>query len=133
MTLPHKILLSPKNVPPVPITCGQDLPPKSFLRPLYFVLPGGQLFIDKQIPEKFDKPHIFMENEEFPPKYFTDLHFYVASFGTYNHLGARIPIPHSRINVEKFREFLPKSFDDLVILQYLQCENYNLVPNLKIT
>ena len=72
-----------------------DLEPKTFLKPLYFVLPDGKVFVDKKIPENIGNFPAFSENSDFSPKYFTDLHKLISSFDNYNHLGARVPLPHS--------------------------------------
>ena len=79
-------------------------------------LPDGQDFNDKILPPALlDVTH----NEDFPPEYFLKLHSKVRLGGTYNFAGARIPLEHSFINVEKFRLLL-KYYDDLAILQFLE-------------
>ena len=94
--------------------------------------------MDKNIPLKFDKPVSFSRNREFSTEYFVNLSSSVKQFGTYNHLGARIKLEHSKINVEKFRFYLNSDFDDLAILQYLEygfplglVEDYILKPVLR--
>ena len=63
-----------------------DIPPRTFLKSTYFALPEGKIFIDKEIPTRYDPDPIkFEENSVFPMNYFVDLHNYVASFGNYNH------------------------------------------------
>ena len=99
---------------------SSDIPPKIFLKPLYFALPDGKIFLDKHIPKKYDKTPVLCKNIDYPPEYFVSLHFCISSFNTYNHLGARMPLPHNKLKVDKFREFLPKDYDDLVILQYVE-------------
>ena len=115
-----------------------DIPEKTFLEPSYFVLPCGSVFVDRKIPEKFDHPVNFIENPVFPRNYYVELHHSVFSHGTYNHLGARINLSHSKINVDKFRELLPSEFEDLGVLQYMQfgfplglVEDFLLKPVLK--
>ena len=116
----------------------KDLPPRTFLKASYFALPDGNIFIDKYIPEKFGVIPVFKENLRYPPQYFVDLHNKVSSFNTYNHLGARVSLPHNKINVNKFREYLPKDYDDNVLMQYLEfgfplglVEDFILHPSLK--
>ena len=78
------------------------------------------------------------DNLQFDKEYYVDLHLKVSSFSTYNHLGARIPLKHSSINISKFRALLPSDYDDKVILQYLEFgfplglkEDFLLKPILK--
>ena len=53
-----------------------------------------------------------------PPTIF--LYIIVSSFGNFNFNGARIPLTHTKIKINKFRELLPKHFNDLGLLQYLE-------------
>ena len=123
------------NFKPAPL----DIPPKTFLSPKYFVLPCGFVFIDKEIPGRFcSELPTFRESTVFPRSYFVDLHNKVSSFGKYNYAGARIPLEHSNINVDKFRLLLPMSFEDIAILQYMEFgfpiglnEDFILQPVLK--
>ena len=116
-----------------------DIPPKTFLSPNYFVLPCGSVFSDKKIPASFDvNPPMLSESFHYPCRYFVDLHNQIASYGTYNFAGARIPLKHSRLRVDKFRTLLPDSFEDLAILQYMEFgfpiglnDNFVLQPLLK--
>ena len=93
--------------------------------------------MDKHLPENSEFLQCY-SNPYFPPEYFTNLHDHIKSFNAYNHLGARVKLPHSKINVSKFREYLPVDFDDIVVLQYLEfgfplglVEDFVLVPNLR--
>ena len=72
------------------------------------------------------------------PQYYVDLHFQVKYFNDYNHLGARLPLKHCNINVNKFRSLLPSDYCDKVICQYLEYgfplglqEDFVLKPVLK--
>ena len=56
------------------------MPAKIFLKPLYFALPDGKIFLDKHIPKKYDIPPVLCKNTEYPPEYFVDLHFYISSW-----------------------------------------------------
>ena len=116
----------------------RDIPEKTFLPLSYFVLPEGNIFIDRKIPSKYDKPVVFNKNASFSPEYFVNLSLAVQQFGTYNHLGARIRLEHSKINVSNFRYFLDTDFDDLAILQFLEygfpiglIEDFKLKPVLR--
>ena len=62
----------------------------------------------------------------------------VSVHNNYNHLGAHVPLVHSNLNVNKFRQLLPEQFEDLAILQYMEygfplglVEDFNLKPVLK--
>ena len=116
-----------------------DIPSRTYLQSLYFVLPCGSVFIDKQIPQKFDTcPPIFRQSSEFNCDYFVDLHNHVVSTGKYNYAGARIELSHNTLMVDRFRELLPQGFEDLAVLQYMQFgfplglkEDFILQPSLK--
>ena len=110
------------------------MPDKTFLKPLYFVLNDGSVFIDKKLPSDF----IFTKNSLFSSSYFIELFKKVVSHGNFNFNGARIKLKHCNIKVEKFRELLPPNFEDLALLQYLEfgfplglVDNFVLQPNLR--
>ena len=84
------------------------------------MLPEGQVFVDMKISSKFDNPVNFPKNRTFTTNYFINLSFSVKQFDTYNHLGARLKLEHSSINVHRFRHLLGPNYDDLHILQYLE-------------
>ena len=112
----------------------KDIPEGTYLKPLYFVLNNGAVFIDKKLPTEIG----FKTNLEFSSSYFTDLFTKVSSLNTFNYNGARIKLSHSKINVKRFRELLPSNFDDLALLQYLDygfplglVEDFILQPNFK--
>ena len=106
--LSHKLLSA---------VCPKDTT-KGFLQPVYFVLDNGLVFTDKLLldPNESLMPGI----TSFTNDYYKQLHSDVSKFNTYNHLGARIPLKHSNLNVQKFRELLPPNYDDAVVLQYLE-------------
>ena len=118
------------------LTMPKDLDKCSYLKPLYYVLDNGLVFNDKLLPD----PDVQLTPvyQHFTKEYFIDLHFKISLFNTYNHLGARISLEHSRIRVNKFRELLPPRYDDMVILQYMEYgfplglkEDFILKPVLK--
>ena len=113
-----------------------DLKKGPYLKPLFYVLDNGSVFHDKLLPQPSFK--LIPDNLQFDKEYYVDLHLKVSSFNTYNHLGARIPLKHSSINISKFRALLPSDYDDKVILQYLEFgfplglkEDFLLKPILK--
>ena len=112
----------------------EDILPGTYLSPLYFVLKDGFVFMDKKLP----KPFTFSENSEFGIAYFLSLYKQVSSLKTFNYIGARVKLSHSKFNVDKFRELLPDHFEDLGLLQYLEygfplglVDDYVLQPNCK--
>ena len=118
-----------------PYMAVKDLEKISFLKPIFYVLNNGQVFHDKLLP---DPVCSFPSDLKFSTDYYVNLHFKVASFQTYNHLGARISLNHSNINVNKFRELLPFNYDDKVILQFMEYgfplglkQDYMLKPVMK--
>ena len=61
------------------------------------------------------------ENEQFPPSYFIALHNDVVQYGVHNYRGARIPLPHNNINVERFREYLTGfNYPHIHIMQFIE-------------
>ena len=80
----------------------------------YFVLPNddngkARVFIDRKLPETEVE---LIENTNFPSNYFVNLHGRVAASGptypagTPNHLGARIPLLHCKLKVDRWRYHL---------------------------
>ena len=112
----------------------KNILPGKFLKPLYFVLNDGSVFIDKYLPSDFK----FRENQQFDSSYFLSLHRAVSSLKTFNFNGARIRLKHNKINVDKFRDLLPSYFSDIGVLQYLEfgfllglVEDHILKPSLR--
>ena len=116
------LLLRPcDNIPgpqdPVsPAPAPRDVPEGTKLHNLYFVLNNGMVFNDKKLPSDFT----FKENEHYSINYFLDLHNRVSSLKNFTFCGAREKLAHCQINVKKFRELLPSSFEDISILQYME-------------
>ena len=94
----------------------------SSLKDLIVPLPGNKSFTDKVLPPLSKG---FPVNGNFPPEYFCALHQLVSSAGVYypegtpNHLGARIPLQHTGLNLEMWRKHLI-GYDCPEICQYLQ-------------
>ena len=65
------------------------------------------------------------QNNEYIPDYFVNLHHRVNTptmsypLGTPNYLGARIPLVHTRLNIQKWREHLV-GYDQADIVQFLE-------------
>ena len=96
-----------------------DIPKGTYLKPCYFVLNDGSVFTDKILP--FPEPSYFLrKNVEFDSDYYVSLHQKVSNFNTYNYLGSRIPLKHSKLRVNKFRQLMPPAFEDISILQYME-------------
>ena len=96
----------------------RDLEKGSYLKHIYYVLDNGLVFTDKLLPDPSSP--LVLGQPQFSKEYFVNLHFKVTQFNTYNHLGARIPLEHTVIKVNRFRELLPFDYDDKVVLQYIE-------------
>ena len=94
----------------------------SDLRDLIVKLPGGNSFTDKILPPLTSQ---FPVNDRFPPEYFCALHELVNSAGLYypsgtpNHLGARIPLQHTGLQLEMWRKHLI-GYENVELCQYLE-------------
>ena len=87
-----------------------------------FVLPDYSIFIGKLLPET----HFILEpNREYPVEYFVALHEAVIApglhygMGTPNYLGARIPLSHTGLNIQKWHELLV-DYPNREIVQFLE-------------
>ena len=94
----------------------------SSLKEVNLPLQGGQVFIDRQLPPPIVKSK---PNSNFSMTYFTALHSIVVAKGstwpewTPNHLGARIPLRHSKLRVERWRHHLI-GYENVEICQYIE-------------
>ena len=90
------------------------LPAKPLLRPSTltencFILPCNKVFIDKVLPPSSVE---LAQDVMFPLEYFVALHRLVSASGTTypadtpNHLGARIPLRHTKLNIPRWRHHL---------------------------
>ena len=90
------------------------------LKETFFYLGNREIFIDRKLPANADFPPNPLES--FPPSYFTDLHFKVAAFqpsNTPNHMGARIPLIHNRLNLAAWRRHLV-GYDCQELCQFIE-------------
>ena len=111
-----------------------DLENSVKLPDLKLALPNGSCFVDKILPPSATAT---TEDKNFPTAYFINLHKMVRDSGTYNFAGARIELPHSKLNIPLFHQYL-KEYDDREICQFLQfgfplglAEEIFLEPSLK--
>ena len=87
-----------------------------------FVLPGNVVFVDKVLPHS---KAFFTENINFSPDYFVALHQLVSSFNqnypaeTPNYRGARVPLRHTKLKIQKWRQLLV-GYEDIDIVQFLE-------------
>ena len=87
-----------------------------------FVLPGNKIFTDKVLPQA---KVTLAANDNFPVEYFTALHNLVAAAGptypayTPNFRGARIPLQHTRLNIQGWRHHLV-GYEEAEIVQFLE-------------
>ena len=137
---PENLFASAKNAASVFdfSPAAKDLEKVSNLKPLFYVLNNGLVFCDRQLPPPTFECFPDTDKLTFSKDYYVDLHFKVAAFKTYNHLGARIPLNHSPLNIKKFRELSSPDYDDMVVIQYMEFgfplglqEDFVLSPVLK--
>ena len=92
------------------------------LKEVQLHLHGGNVFIDRALPPADIKTK---PNQIFSLSYFTALHSMVAAKGlswpewTPNHLGARIPLRHSKLKVDRWRHHLI-GYENVEICQYIE-------------
>ena len=131
--------LTPVQIPAYTATVGADvpaiedslptvpMPAKPLLRPstlpdTCYVLPGNRVFVDKVLPPICTK---LVQNADYPIAYFVGLHALVSSptlqYRAYtpNYLGARIPLQHTELNIERWRFHLV-GYEGAEIVQFLE-------------
>ena len=102
-------------------------PAKPLLRPATltencFVLPGNLVFVDKVLPNTTET---LLDCREFPKEYFVALHKLVSapsqvySAYTPNYLGARIPLQHTKLNIQRWRYHLV-GYEGSDLIQFLE-------------
>ena len=109
------------QLPDVPVPAKPMLRP-SVLKENCFILPGNSVFVDKVLPPVNDplSPHA-----TYPTEYFVALHKLVSDPGslypanTPNHIGARIPLQHTKLNIPRWRYHLT-GYDGSEIVQFLE-------------
>ena len=118
-------VVSPE-LPAVPVPAKPLLKP-SVLKENCFILPGNKVFIDKVLPP-INEP--LSECTDFPMDYFVALHKLASAPGvthpayTPNHIGARIPLQHTRLNIPRWRHHLI-GYEGAEVVQFLE---YGWVP-----
>ena len=86
------------------------------------VLPENRIFLDKVLPSTNVR---FELDPNFSTDYFVGLHNLVVSqgvdypYGTPNYMGARVPLAHSRLKIQNWREYL-RDYPHCEILQFLE-------------
>ena len=94
----------------------------STLKESPFYLSNNQVFMDRTLPPPTSNPAI---NSQFTLDYFVSLHKLVAAGGqtmlgyTPNHLGARIPLQHSKLKADRWRYHL-LGYENVEICQYIE-------------
>ena len=100
------------------IECRPDISDKIKLLPIKVQVSKNLVFEDRSLPNNACS---LIEPSDFPKSYYVDLHLAVKSFKTNNYNGARIPLRHNNINVEKFRVYLSQfNYPHQHILQYIE-------------
>ena len=82
-----------------------------------FWLPNG--LATEPCPLQQSNPVYFNSNDEFPLAYFVNLHKYVKSFNAYNYCGARVPLAHSKLNINNWRQSLV-GYHDTELCDFLE-------------
>ena len=112
-------LASPAQETPKP---AEPLLRTSSLKEAQLHLHGSQVFIDRVLPPPAMK---MRPNSQFTMSYFTALHSMVAAPGrswpawTPNHVGARIPLRHTQLKVDRWRHHLV-GYENVEICQYIE-------------
>ena len=94
----------------------------SSLKDLIVKMGEGNPFVDKLLPS-LSNP--FEANVRFPPDYFCALHELVNSAGAFypagtpNYLGARVPLQHTGLHLDKWRKHL-LGYEHVELCQYLE-------------
>ena len=98
--------------------CKPDIERPETLKSVDVKVTDKIIFSDRLLPKN---AYQFAENPSFSMSYFVDLHNAVKVYDVSNYKGARIPLQHNNINVDKFRSYLTKfSYPHIHILQYVE-------------
>ena len=109
------------DLPALP-TPAKPLLKASSLKENCFILPGNEVFVDKVLPQ-LDVP--LTQHADFPMEYFVALHKLVSAPSTTypaytpNYIGARIPLQHTRLNIDRWRHHLI-GYEGAEIVQHLE-------------
>ena len=107
-----------QNSVPDFIECKPDITKLESLKSCSVKVSDTLVFMDRSLPPT---KCIFQEHSSFSKSYFVDLHKAVKLYDTHNYKGARIPLAHNNINVNKFREYLIKfAYSHIHILQFVE-------------
>ena len=100
------------------ILCRPDVEKPDKLSPCNVQITDQFSFVDRVLPPT---DRNLSENKSFPPAYFVALHNEVKAYVVHNYRGARIPLPHNSINVERFREYLTMfDYPHIQIMQFIE-------------
>ena len=108
-------------LPAVPAPAKPLLRP-STLQDTCFILPGYQVFIDKILPPMSVE---LQQSKGFPLDYFMGLHTIVSTptslYPAYtpNYCGARIPLQHTGLNIQRWRYHLV-CYEESSVVQFLE-------------
>ena len=111
-----------KVVPTDTVNKPKPLLNVSSLQSSCFILPKYEVFVDKVLP---DMTVEWLPNSDFSTDYFVALHSLVSAGGenylpmTPNYMGARIPLRHTKLNIQSWRRLL-KGYDYAELLQFLE-------------
>ena len=100
------------------IECKPDVIKIDSLKPCLVNVTDSLKFTDRMLPLTQCK---LVENPTFSKLYFLNLYSAVKLYNVNNYRGARIPLQHNNIVVEKFRAYLTKfKYPHIHILQYVE-------------
>ena len=100
------------------IECKPDITKLEKLKSCEVRVTDSLIFEDRLLPPTKCK---FTEHSDYSKQHFVDLHNTVKSFGVHNYLGARIPLKHNNINVDKFRSYLIRfNYPQSHVLQFVE-------------
>ena len=100
------------------IICEPDISKLDSLKPCEVTVTEKVKFTDRLLPPTECK---LDEHATFSKSYFVNLHNAVKMHGVHNYRGARIPLAHNNIKVDRFRFFLTKfGYPHIHILQFIE-------------
>ena len=117
----HNLDIAVTEDPVIPTPARPLLRPTTLPETCY-ILPGNTVFVDKVLPHSESE---LSQNIEFPIAYFVALHNLVSTptpqYEAYtpNYLGARIPLQHTKLNIDRWKHHLI-GYEGAEIIKYLQ-------------